>query len=236
MLYHTLQATPSQMSTKDEEEKYLISGYYRTIRQMGYKDTAYYNTPPLVVHLTILYHYIAEYFAKCGYTITINQARDTIDRNNGHNTGCTAYGNVDINSSTKAIYKWKFEILSNPRWEIITFGIDSSNQKFINSIFYVRGTHNNSFYAYETRNGGGGTITSDDNKRFWYGQLSKEGDIVTMELDTINRTIKFYHNTFDLGIMYDNIDLDNNKTYNMAICLFENEQSVKLTYFSQRYK
>ena len=217
----------------DEYDKCLINGYYRQIQKMINIDSPYYNTPPLVVYLTILYHLIFEYFTVGGRGMTINESLDIVDTNKSDGWGETVYGNVEIDGSIKAIYKWKFEIISNPDSKIITFGIDSSNKQFVDGYFYEKG-HDTSFYAYKTSKYGGYKLspTTSPLQCDYDDETSKSGDLIIMELDTMNRTISFHHNETDLGIMFENIDF-NEVTYNMAVYLYTSDQSVKLIDFSR---
>ena len=219
----------------DQSQKDLVAGYFRQIQSLMNKhEHAYYDTPPLVVYLTILYYYIREYFTKCGVGMKINETGDKIDTISLEGES-TAYGNIEIDGSSNRIYRWKIKIMSIPQYSpIIAVGIDSSNKKWLNRYFYFK-HQDSSYYVYKfTRNRGFKYRNSRNEYANNYGHGIDVGDIITMELDTNKKMIRFYHNGEDQGIAFENIDFSENKKYHMAVFLYDPDICLQLIDFRQK--
>ena len=53
-----------------------------------------------------------------------------------------------------------------------------------------------------------------------------------MELNIINKNLRYFKNNKDLGIAFENIDFDK-KEYHLAISMYSCKDSIKLTNFEQ---
>ena len=123
-----------------QRERDLITGYFRQIQTMIGSENPYYNAPELLVYLTILFHYVFEYFTKCGSAIKFDDDKYTITtmKHGEHKDWSSAYGNIIIDGSLDCRYKWEFDIIATGpdkqyKYGITTIGIDSSNKKFAES-------------------------------------------------------------------------------------------------------
>lgn len=67
-----------------------------------------------------------------------------------------------------------------------------------------------------------------------YGCILNKGDVVTMELDVENETLKYYVNSKDQGVAFKNIHFDENKKYFMAVSC--NITRIELITFDAIYK
>ena len=219
----------------------LVTGYFKSIQQeMEDCDNPYYYPPSLVIHITILYYMIQEYFTVGGTGITISDNGDTVFLDGDGYIPRSIYGNILINARLNRMYIWKFQIVTLPSNgnPICSFGIESSNKQQINTYFYCAALakrYNYMYYAYDT-NELKGSKYSHDTKRTDYGVGAKTGDVITMILNTKLRTIKFYLNDRDLGIAYENVTFgfDDGKGYHMAVYIDEAPTCVKLIDFCQK--
>ena len=157
-----------QMKDIDECQTDLITGYFRHIKQMIEisDDNPYYSAPDLVVYVTVLYHWIQEFFTVCAQTkMKINDAKDTIDTI-GLAGNATAYGNIQIDGSILAKYVWELEATyKSNTYTITTIGIDASNKRKTDEYFY-NSCGADDFYAYKTTQYGGLKYQNDQKNMF----------------------------------------------------------------------
>ena len=196
-------------------EKIIVNGYIKKCQYLLPSNEPYYNIPQLIYFTVIAFYHKCEYFTKHGDKIEINDKYDTAT--NKTSTYNTVYGNIDINGNESIIYVWKIKIILV---DLIIFGIDSSNKKHLNNRFsanYTSGWIKNEFEFY----GCGFSIdciwsyTKEiDDQECDYG--IKKGDIITMELNLRNKTLKWYINDQYINFILTKINFDNKK-YNMAI-------------------
>ena len=64
-----------------------------------------------------------------------------------------------------------------------------------------------------------------------YGEKFYKDDLIKMEVNTKEKTIKYYKNDKDLGIAIYNINFKNNIKYNLAISMDFKSDCVKLINF-----
>ena len=208
--------------------KDIIFGYLRNNQQILFKskNNPYYNIPQLVAFIILSFYQNVEYFSEHGQSIKLNKKTNTISHE-GKEYG-TAYGNININGEINALYIWTIKILLDRK--CIYIGLDSSNKKFINDDFSDYATNNNDFYAFCD-----GYIYNQQILEDEYSELSvKNNDIIKMELNTKDKTLKYYINDKDQGIAFKNIAFKN-KIFNLAIgFLSRSTESVQLIDFIQR--
>ena len=225
-----------QTKVIDQDQTDLITGYFRRIKRIIDIDdnNPYYDAPELVVYVTVLYHWIQEFFTVCAEgKMKISDAKDTVDTI-GLSGSATVYGNVAIDGSILAKYIWEFKVIyRTPVYTITTIGIDASNKGKIHQYFYnVSDDHY--FYAYKTTQYAGYKYENAENNMFGTDYGKGRGDdnlTVKMELDTKERTIKFYHDEQDLGIAFDNLKFNGDIIYHLAVYIQETETSVQLSNF-----
>ena len=223
-----------KINSIQERNKKICFGYIHETQQQLPSNNSYYNIPDLIVFLCILYYSNPECFTVYGNDITIT---DEWSAKNHAKTDSynTAYGNVQIDGNKHILYEWTFKIYFQSIKFTMVIGIDSSNKYFKNSKYTV------SINKYPHYSNCNGTISSNkqcDNVEEFFRRLLYEqnrwkiGDIIKMEINTKNKTIKYKHNDKDLGIAYKNIDFTNNKIYNLAIFLYAEKAAVQLLNFS----
>ena len=209
----------------------LMSGYVREIE----KELSL-TIPDLITVICIFYYYHFERFTTHGVNIELNKQQTIATKKQGSKFDTrTVYGAIGIDLHCKANkYVWTFKILSLPssgEWsDAIYIGIDNSNKSFIEddfivpeesttSLMYAWGTDH---YKYSSR---GGTIYSKIN---W-----KNDDIIGMELDINKKSLTFYLNGVDQGIAFENVNLDYERKYHMAVGMLDAGTSIELISFEE---
>ena len=174
-----------------------------------------------------MYYFIKEYWIKFGKYMTCNHAKDIISQNIP--ISMTAYGSLSIYSNQPMISKWDVLVLTLDGH--MDIGIDSSLFKDVDANFVNRNVHDDpaKFYAYSCD----GTIHSfqDHHLVQLYGESYYVGDIISIILNTKEKTIEFLKNDVSQGIAFQNIDVDN-KDYSLAVSLWHHTM-VKIWGFQQ---
>ena len=94
----------------------------------------------------------------------------------------------------------------------------------INKIFYY---NNSGTYCLQLD----GYKWCDDNPETYTEEIFVAGDIVSMELDFDLKQLIYSKNGNNLGIAYDNIDIEENKKYKMAVRMSDTGNEIELMDF-----
>ena len=223
----TLNAT--KLKFVDYKTAILTSGYIKDILSTSKLLNASGDEiifPSDIKNIIILFLFQMEKFIKCGESITISEHGNILTLKNSNDYCNTIHGKVDIdfNKYPNAIYKWKFNIEAQQA----SIGIESDpNRKRINDYCFPSSTYDKSRYYYAI--GDAGDLEYQDSKGSWdsydsiTGKVGKyvdgihKSDVIEMILNVSKKTMIFHKNGKDLGVAYN--DIDNSKTYHMAICL-----------------
>ena len=238
----------------DDYIKNIVNGYIHTSQSsLPHKQNQYYIIPPLVGYLIIAYYYNPEYFALFPEDVTINDEKTIVTHNpDGYkDMGISIFGNVKISQklcSSKFI--WTFKISEARPGLAIAIGIDANLAKIVNDLFDCNGSADRPFYAYEaefytsygsTRETAKLNVHVPNDMRvidvdygICYAQENKE-NILKMELDTKNKTLRYFVNEKDQGIAVNNVMLDNDEEYTLAISMDKNV-TVQLLQFEQMHQ
>ena len=143
----------------------------------------------------------------------------------------TIYSNYEINLNSKyqrpCIYRWEIKLIKNGS---CYFGIDSSNFHYINGDYAVTGNISDLYSfgpscLYSKKKGG----TNYGKKGF------KEGDIVKMEINTLEKIIEFFINDESQGIAFKDEEINIDKIYNPAISINGKDDEIKIINFEQEF-
>ena len=199
--------------------------------------------PSLVITTCILFYHLGEFFTIWGDDVTVEDDLTTVKIKAISNTlriegyvRNTAYGNIIISKHYPCIYSWTIQILQLDVFDTF-LGIESSNKTNTNTNYTRIG--GNKFYAIthklrkishiiQTSLFIGGNLT-----------MMNVGDTVRIEINTMDKTMGIYINDIYKGIVFDNLDFNNESEYYLAVSLCTDEtvfaHSVKLLDFSQIY-
>eukprot|EP01084_Bolivina_argentea_P126028 223217_1 len=206
-----------KQNTKD-----VVFGYMRKMASLVQVSS---NIPKLVKFTVLYYYHQPEYFTVYSPKIALDEFNSIITNNKISNKNHTSYGNIDVNGSVNAVFVWKILLICG--FGTVCIGLDSSNKKYINGDFSDRKQNQFNFYAFSDQN--------KYNHRFIhakYGDDWCDQDILTMELNTKEKTLKLYINDIDQGVGFNNIELKD-KNYNFAIALYHSNESIQLLSFEQ---
>eukprot|EP01084_Bolivina_argentea_P159362 277554_1 len=185
--------------------QYSVSGFLREQRHMLLPlNISYYNIPPIVMHLCVMYFYQQETFDKHGDNMILNEKQNVVQMiDHGWNS---VYGKYLIKTDKPHLYEWTVQILE--RHSDILIGIAGSNRKWVNDDFAFQFDSNHMYYAYGCAGkvyGCPRTKTMHSDNDWAYNSLGgrivnpdavTEGDFikVVLEIGTNENEIRFYKN------------------------------------------
>eukprot|EP01084_Bolivina_argentea_P001715 3162_1 len=208
----------------DQINKHIVFGYIRMAQNLFPSNIPYYNIPTLVLHACLLYYVTKEYFDLIGTEMKLifdenDNDKNTVELTSG-SVWNTAYGSkvIDANRNSNAIYQWKIKLikLNTDSWGYFcVIGIDSSNIAHTKSevFFSTRSTY--PFYC--IRGGHPEEPMNSDKKVHWTNETWKDGYIITLNVDTMNRTIGYALNDSDVKTVFTKINID--AKYKFAVCV-----------------
>ena len=226
----------------NQKDVWTVTGYLRSIELLLPDSSAYYNIPEPVNHLILSYYHRPEYFTICGSRLQIDDIQDTLTHKTDeihdfdYNDVGTAYGNIMINGDEDHVLVWIFKIIKCK--DGLYIGIDSSNRKHPDSEPIDPWTKKYTFWSYA---GGANAFLfyniQDEMKNGcvnngFYAEDWRDNDILRMEVDVPNQTIKYILNDKDTGIAFNDINLKG-KQFCLAISSEEGGQSVQLLDFQR---
>ena len=141
------------------------------------------------------------------------------------------YGNICAGLEIECIYKWKFKILENKFG--IYIGFDSSNKKFIDGD-YSDAFNQYKYYAYGDgeiyKRGSMGNVWPRGIQRFGVGSIMND-QIIQIELNTRDKTIRYIVDDKDYGIAFKNVDITSK--YHLGITVYNENTSIQILSFEK---
>ena len=202
----------------DARTKDLISGYMRTFE----------TSPKEITKLCLAFYVTIEYFSKCGKSIillTKDKHNDLVSANRPK-TWNTAYGDLSIviRNTPNHVYSWTVSTTQRT----IVIGLDSSEYSTLDNIWSL----SKGIYHCWATNAGLRTNQQDswnDDACEVYGEpIACYSQLITMELNCKERTIRYIWNGKDYGVAFRN--LDDGLSYRFFVCINRNA-SVQLLNF-----
>eukprot|EP01084_Bolivina_argentea_P297083 511742_1 len=199
------------VKTVDTFSKCKVCGYLRRL-----SDKSDYSFPDLIYYICLYYYFDREYFTVCHPDMMIS--------NNNMITTAPTYvgegsvlGNICINNDENNLYVWELEMYNVPESTHTSIGICAwpplMNLLIFDSVMQDLSWDGANIIdcVYTFKNNGSIRLYVDEPCDYWlspYGESFKTGDIIKMELDTMNRTLRYYKNDKDLGIAFHDIVFD----------------------------
>ena len=216
----------------DNGTQICVYGYIRRVQDIFPEDNVYFTIPKLVIHWILLYFYMPEEFKVFNpkkYVTSDNGKRLTRLKNSGV---ATCYGAVKITSLKETIHEWKFKIIKRTRY--IAIGIDETKYAMMK-----KGHFQNRLGIEKTR---GYAVWEDGIKSNMQNErTSKEekikfngDDTVRMILDLKQRTLSYSINHEEIVIAFDNITVEQDLEYCMAIVINNETDCVDLLHYKER--
>ena len=209
--------------------------------------------PELIIVICTFYYYHFERFTAHGDKIKLIEYQSIATKCENKSAADdlddpyhSVYGNIGIIGSNKANkYTWTFKILCLPgssTWnENLYIGIDSSNKSCVNDDFsqpmtvalinqkyhlYAWGSDQHMYFKND-----GYTYSSRSYGKYW-----RADDIIKMELNMNEKSLRFYLNDVDQGIASQDIQFKEGETYYLAVAIGDAGTSLKLISFDEIYQ
>lgn len=192
------------------------------------------QVPEIITYWILLYYYVNEFFSDFDPVIIKTKDNDiqkVIEKIGDTGVGNTVYGKIEITNKYKW-NKWTFKVIDFKRGGIC-IGIDGSNKLYLNESWYDDDINTNKYYAIEFGLNMHEKFSIDQYCGDYAMLTIKSNDIIKMELNTFQNTLRYYVNDYDLGIAFDNIDFYFNRKYFMAVSMRDYGQILKLLSFEQ---
>eukprot|EP01084_Bolivina_argentea_P205195 350590_1 len=194
----------------DESSILVVFGYMRELHKQ-LKST--YKIPSLISWICLKYFYSIDYFEIIGQHTVLTEDKSTITKTHWGWT-CTSYGKLIIPSMDNIVIKWFLRLVEAMDGNII-IGIQS-NCTDINQTFIWNKTDDR-YYGLYLATGNKHQNELDYRKRSQTYVPNRirymAGDIISLELNLVQRTVKFWYNDYDLGIAFANIEKSDDVKY-----------------------
>ena len=220
-----------------------VNGYIRQCIQLSTKEKV---IPLGIIDLCLHFYWIAEYFT-CEAPEIWLEKDDTIadycnidkkqfeEPDNIDWIHSTIYGNITIDNKKNLIYKWKFKLIIELELDGVGFGIDASNKQF-STKDYSDDKNKYPYYCFmdgKSLRSHNKKHINNKNKKYLekiFSQQFKKNTIIDMILNIKNKTIKYYLNGKDLGIVFKEIEFNDDTKYHMAVAM-DAYNEIKLVSF-----
>ena len=234
-----------RVKSANKQFKYSVFGYLREHEQ---NDPI--NIPMMIKYICLNYYLLTEKFGKHGDRMILNESNDTIKMGSDiKQRDCnTVYGDFPINANDESIgkFKWEFEVkTSSTDWFAI--GIDSQNNKYINSDFtnlsrmddpsqfysWLINPSHQTVYLFQCSEN---TPSSEGTTRLNLvtGNKFKE---INDQIFVMNMTLNVKDNVLEFS--FDGQEIKShtkvklmNEQYHMAIAMHSDQQGIRLVSFS----
>ena len=182
------------------------------------------------------YYWIEEKFTNHGPLIAVNDEGDIAWQETNDSNGVlwnTVYGNkiIDTNNTFITRYKWTFKVLNFEDKNGYFIGIDASMKQHTNGDFTSSVVNNAQFYSFTAT---GWMYAAGRNTKTVHNKRQLEiGDIVCLQLDIKEKTLKLYINDLDAistGHVFEDINVKD-VNYTMAVTLSQKQHKIQLLKF-----
>ena len=213
------------------KHKLLVSGFIRNCERELFElcsDDIFYSIPELVTVTCLLFYHIADVFQDISDDlIKSGMDNNTITKDKAAKNGwkCCAYGSYWIDSMSKDIYSWNFDIIRNPDDGNMAVGFVSNlHHQQVN-----RDWEADQAYLFGT-NGWISMHTEYDNKR--HGKFKiKEGDTLTLVLNMDKGHIEGYKNgnEREKSLLCHTVIKQEDLKYRLALSIFRENDCIKVS-------
>ena len=192
----------------DDKIKNLVFGFIR-------ESIPTQSIPMVINYLCVLYYLLKEKFDKIERGSTdiveilsneniLNQNDIIKYKSNNEQLISEIFGcfKIDFVAFSSRILKWNFDV----KCDKISIGIRS----YLNQRLFK---HGKTYYKFHSDGRLESDLELDLDNDISFGN----GDIITMEMDPTNKSLKFYKNCKEIGVEFDDIKTSNNIQYTMFI-------------------
>ena len=221
----------------DEESRLIASGYIRSKHKSLFKSNThalFQNIPIPISLLCALYYYTYDQFLELPPDMDLTKDEETIGIANS-NRDCFSFGELVISSTSNGVYRWNLRVLSTENH--MRIGIMSSPWNVHRSMIdlFVQRSDSQKFYLYCPTYGRKPITHEDfpwDDGDIDSKQL-RDNDIVCMELNLRKKSVRFYINNEDRGIVCNRIQVGKDIQYRLAVSLVKGNPSMSIIKFTE---
>ena len=251
------------MNEMIDVDEYMTSGYIRQQTLQCFKTSEYtlfQNIPDIIASVCKLYFDTIDHFEVIGRGVHVSDNKMCITKEicGWENT---SYGSIKVPANTQNIHKWWFKIKSKARLtdedQVTTFNayigiaakIQNKDEIKLMQEKEKGNTKTEDFYIeYSFWNCGVSDKSSkchihpskDIDMQTLYGKAANEKldeNVICMDLDLRQRTIKFHVNDEDLGIAFDEIDIGDDIDYKISVTMCSIQNYVEIIDYKEfRYR
>ena len=219
----------------DATAKLTVHGFVRSIQASLPETSAFYNIPPSICNIILIYYYLTDEFEIVSDRIQIH--------NNGKSIKMlddaylyiwsSAFGSLAIDSDSEMHFYWKIQCVK--RTDTSFIGITNHRMlKEENNVWQYNREPNRIMYCLFSE----GQIRSYDNENFkeqkcGTGRQYGEGDIITIDLDLENKEIRYTVNDLSVIPYHRSIETGENIKYYLAIAMLHAGHEMRIVDFVQ---
>ncbi len=203
------------------------------------------NLPEGIIKFILLYYYDDEYFDIYTEDIVLSPDRKTVLDKGSDDWHNTIYGKHSILSTEAKICKWYLKLGksqmfygvapgSHPYKWIIDIGICSDFDLKMKCYTLEYG-ESTKFYSYHSKQ----CINShqDPNKYIDYGERwYRPGDTICIELNLVEKIIKFHLNGQDQGVAFENVECGDDIYYKLAVTIYHKFTQLTIVKYDEIYQ
>ena len=229
----------------DRDADYIISGYIREYQACIETSYPLFKIiPNIIISACKLYSRQNDYFEIIGNNTTDSENYKYITKTakGWHNT---SYGSNIIPSTSRIICKWWLKIgHTNENTFYAHIGLSAADEKKLKnpincSNFALRDGLCYAFWncapaelSYKHRTFISGEFSSEGKR---YGKTIKNDDIFCIELNLDDGLLRFYINDVDQGVAFDNVEIDEDVQYRLAVSMCHADNTVEIVDYEEKY-
>lgn len=227
----------AKLKDVDLYTEHLVIGYIRQIIRIELDEDEI--IPSLIISICILFLWMKEYFTIHGEHMILDETLKIIKMKAGNDIDVisnSAYGNIPIYGTDNCIYSWTIKVLKYHPRAAPTVGISASDRTHASDGFEFRVTLPLYKYYAIYSNYTLKLNSMQSTNKYEFGT----GDIIKIELNTVNKQIEFFVNNKSRGYPWSDIYFPDNGCFYFTVSMHSIDQmtssaSLELIKFDKIY-
>ena len=219
----------------DAKTKLVVGGFVRKCQILLPDASAFYNIPPSIIDIILMYFYVTDEFDIVSDNIEMrNKCKNIVTK--GRGWSC-AYGKVCIHSESKIHCYWKVKLLKSTGNSFIGITnnriVSSTNERRKAWQYNTEAKH--VMYALFNR-GALDSVEGGERKRkylntFATDKVYNEGDVITIVLNLEKQVVKYLVNDEEISLYHEDIKIGKDVIYYLAISACKRNQEMTIIKF-----